>query len=450
MKTFVGRRGGGTQVAVPKLEDALHAGHPTRGLQCTLVLTEGDSAKALAIAGLEVVGREYYGVLPLRGKILNVRVANKSQTLKNEELGNICKALGLSFSETYQDGLEGRGLRYGKVLLMCDQDHDGSHIKGLVINFFHHFWPHLLARPGFLQQFITPLVKVFPSASGSAPLSFYSMQEYLTWRGRLGDGEGTGDRPGRRWQVKYYKGLGTNTAAEGQAYFKTLQKHLKSFILAQGDEDAIDLAFSKARAGDRRDWLAQRYDPEAFIDPRQQTVTYGEFVHKELIQFSFSDNQRSIPSVVDGLKPSQRKILFACLKKNLTTDMKVVQLAGYVAEHTAYHHGEVSLHAAIINMAQDFVGSNNLPLLVPAGQFGTRYQGGQDFASARYIFTRLSPLTRLLFPAADDGHLERLEEDGLQVEPRTFLPVIPFLLVNGAQGIGTQPALSLSCDGLLI
>ena len=166
-------------------------------------------------------------------------------------------------------------------------------------------------------------------------------------------------------------------------------------------------------------------------------MSYEEFIDKELIQFSHADNHRSIPSVVDGLKPAQRKILYGCFKRRLDADVKVVQLAGYIAEQTAYHHGDASLHATLINMAQDFVGSNNLPLLVPSGQFGTRAQGGKDFASPRYIFTRLSPLARALFPEADDAILDYLSEDGQAVEPKHFIPILPTLLINGSEGIGT-------------
>merc|ERR1719181_668669 len=101
--------------------------------------------------------------------------------------------------------------------------------------------------------------------------------------------------------------------------------------------------------------------------------------------------------MVDGFKPSQRKVMFGVFKKNLKSDMKVAQLAGYIAEHSAYHHGEVSLQGTIVGMAQSFVGSNNINLLFPAGQFGTRLQGGKDAASARYIFTRLERIARLIY-----------------------------------------------------
>jgi len=115
----------------------------------------------------------------------------------------------------------------------------------------------------------------------------------------------------------------------------------------------------------------------------------------------------------------------------------VAQLAGYVSEHSGYHHGEVALHSTIINMAQNFVGSNNIPLLYPSGQFGTRLSGGKDAANARYIFTKLSPLARKLFHEDDDPILNYLDDDGTPIEPEYYIPIIPMVLVNGAQGIGT-------------
>ena len=138
-----------------------------------------------------------------------------------------------------------------------------------------------------------------------------------------------------------------------------------------------------------------------------------------------------------GLKPSQRKVLFSCFKRKLTSEMKVAQLSGYCSEHAGYHHGEMSLHSTIVGMAQDFVGSNNLPLLEAGGQFGTRLQGGKDAASPRYIFTLLNPLTSILFPLPDMPLLEYLDDDGAQVEPKHYAPIIPVALLNGVHGVGT-------------
>ena len=102
--------------------------------------------------------------------------------------------------------------------------------------------------------------------------------------------------------------------------------------------------------------------------------------------------------------------------------MQVAQLAGYVAEHSAYHHGEASLQGTIVGLAQDYVASNNINLLFPSGQFGTRLQGGKDSASARYIFTRLAELTRHLFNEDDDALLAYQTEEGQKIEPEWCAP----------------------------
>lgn len=427
---------------IPKLEDAHFAG-TEKALDCTLILTEGDSAKALAVAGMTIVGREHFGVLPLRGKLLNVKAASKQQISQNIELMNLCKAIGLDLKKSYADGLDGQGLRYGKVMLMCDQDHDGAHIKGLLINFFQHFWPQLLSKPyGFIQEFNTPLVKV--KISKDEMKSFYSSREYEEWKAEQSE------HLLRKCQVKYYKGLGTSTAIEGQEYFRNIEFHRKTFQMNvlqdeigidKDDFEWIDLAFEKNRAADRKQWL-QSFDASVTTSTpaSSSSKSYKDFIQHELIHFSFSDNLRSIPNVIDGLKPSQRKVLFGTLQRSGGSNMqesKVVQLAGFIAERTAYHHGEAALHSTIVHMAQNFVGANNIPLLTGVGQFGTRAKGGIDFASPRYIFTKLSPVTRWLFRKEDDALLQYLEEDGVSVEPKYFLPVIPFLLVNGSNGIGT-------------
>ena len=143
---------------IPKLEDANEAGTKNSS-GCTLILTEGDSAKTLAVAGLGVVGRDYYGVYPLKGKLLNVREASHKQIMENKEISDLVKITGLQYKKKYETMEDIKTLRYGKIMIMTDQDQDGSHIKGLLINFIHHNWPSLLKLP-FLEEFITPIVKV--------------------------------------------------------------------------------------------------------------------------------------------------------------------------------------------------------------------------------------------------------------------------------------------------
>eukprot|EP00929_Paragymnodinium_shiwhaense_P049118 TRINITY_DN24798_c0_g1_i1.p1 TRINITY_DN24798_c0_g1~~TRINITY_DN24798_c0_g1_i1.p1 ORF type:complete len:1288 (+),score=381.44 TRINITY_DN24798_c0_g1_i1:105-3968(+) len=410
---------------IPKLEDANLAGGKD-GAECTLILTEGDSAKSLAVAGLSIIGRDRFGVFPLRGKLLNVREASYDQTMKNQEIANISKILGIEPKKNYTST---KGMRYGHIMVMADQDFDGSHIKGLILNMVQHWWPSLFKIPGFMREFVTPIVKV-SKKQGNEEQQFFTMREYETWKEKHNNGKG--------WKIKYYKGLGTSTTAEAKEYFKSIDDHKLNFECGSAgkDDELMDLAFNKKRADDRKEWI-NGCDDSAVIDHSLASVSYADFVEKELVQFAKYDVMRSIPCVVDGFKPVQRKIMWAAFKRNMKTDTKVAQFAGFAAEKSAYHHGEVSLQGAIVALAQNFVGSNNVNLLTPSGQFGTRLQGGKDAAASRYIYTRLEKVARLIFHPDDDALLQYNDEDGQRIEPQWYIPVVPMLLANGAEGIGT-------------
>ncbi|XP_017754472.1 PREDICTED: DNA topoisomerase 2 [Eufriesea mexicana] len=421
---------------IPKLEDANDAG-TSKSLECTLILTEGDSAKTMAVSGLAAIGRDKYGIFPLRGKILNVREATHKQILENAEINNLIKILGLQYKKRYESRDDLKTLRYGKLMIMTDQDQDGSHIKGLLINFIHHNWPSLL-KLNFIEEFITPIVK---ASKGNQILSFFSMPEFHKWKSETDNFH--------TYKIKYYKGLGTSTAKEAKEYFENMARHRIRFRY-DGDQDDqnIIMAFSKKCADQRKDWLMNHMDEtkrrkeiglgERFLYEKDtRTVSFSDFINVELVLYSNYDNVRSIPNMMDGFKPGQRKVLYTCLKRNDKREVKVAQLAGSVAEHSAYHHGEVSLMSTIINLAQNFVGSNNINLLQPIGQFGTRLTGGKDAASPRYIFTMLSPLARYIFHKHDDALLKHEYDDNQKIEPIYYVPIIPMVLVNGADGIGT-------------
>ncbi|KAI9055018.1 hypothetical protein LZ554_002159 [Drepanopeziza brunnea f. sp. 'monogermtubi'] len=417
-----------SRMSNPKLVDANLAG-TRRGHECTLILTEGDSAKGLAVAGRAVLDPDRIGVFPLRGKLLNVRDASIDQISKNAEIQNIKQFLGLKHKQNYQDTT---GLRYGHLMIMADQDHDGSHIKGLLINFLQVQFPSLLKLPDFFREFITPIVKVYKGPNPKKPISqksFFTMPQYEEWKDQHANEKG--------WTHKYYKGLGTSLPEDAQVYFSNLDNHLREFeVMTQAEEELIDLAFSKKKADARKAWLGN-FLPGTFLDHSTKTLTYDNFINKELILFSMADNIRSIPSVIDGFKPGQRKVMFACFKRNLVKDMKVIELSGYVSENTAYHHGEASMHMTIVGLAQNFTGSNNINCLEPSGNFGSRLAGGSDSASPRYIFTRLSPFARRVFSALDEPIYEYNVDDGKSIEPTMYCPVVPMVLINGADGIGT-------------
>ena len=401
---------------------------------CILILCEGLSALSGIVSGLSSDDRNTIGIYPLKGKLLNVRGEQLKKITDNKEINDIKKILGLETGKEYET-IEDvhKYLRYGKVMYMTDQDLDGSHIKGLCINLFHSEWATLTKIPGFLSFMNTPILR---AKKGAQVKLFYNDGEYNSWKESFGEAGPIG------WTIKYFKGLGTSTSAEFKNYFAN--KKVVDFVYTGNtSDDTIDKIFNKKRADDRKTWL-ENYDKKAYLDTNQSAIHYEQFINNEMIHFSTYDCARSIPNMVDGLKISLRKILFSAFKRKLTSEIKVAQFSGYVSEHSAYHHGEASLNGAIVNMAQNYVGSNNINLLLPNGQFGTRLHGGDDSASERYIFTQLNTLTRYIFTDVDDAILNYLNDDGTLVEPEYYMPIIPFALINGISGIGTGFSCSIA------
>jgi DNA topoisomerase-2 len=417
---------------IPKLDDANWAG-TDKSNNCMIIFCEGDSAKTGVISGLSSEDRNTIGVYPLKGKVMNVRGEAVKKVSENKEIAEIKKILGLESGKDYKNMEDvNKNLRYSKVVFMTDQDLDGSHIKGLCINLFQNEWPSLCRIPGFIGFMNTPILK---SKKGTQENKFYNEGEYEDWKSN-------NDTKG--WTIKYYKGLGTSTKAEFREYFEE-KKFVGFEHTGAVSDDAIDMVFNKKRADDRKTWLETVYDRTSFADTSKQMISYEEFINKELIHFSKYDCDRSIPNLMDGLKISLRKILYSAFKKRLTSEIKVAQFSGYISEQSCYHHGEESLNKAIVGMAQNFIGSNNINLLFPSGQFGSRIKGGQDASSPRYIFTRLERIARILFPEQDDAILKYLNDDGTPVEPRFYVPIIPMVLVNGSKGIGTGFSTEILC-----
>ena len=403
--------------SIPNLEDANDA-DSKHWKECVLIITEGNSAASMVLKGLP--NRDRFGVFPIRGKLLNVSEASAKQLKENVEISNIRQILGIT-GKKYVDGQK---LRYGQIMIMTDQDLDGAHIKGLVLNYLQSLG--LDKFDGFSASFITPIVK---ASRGTKNKAFYSSQEFDKWVEQNDGGKG--------WKIKYYKGLGTSVDKEAREYFLNISEHLTCYEWDTKADESLKLAFSKDCIDNRKDWLT-KYDPKVEPDFSSK-VPITDFINKEFIHYSNYDNIRSISSLCDGLKPCQRKVLFCAFeKRNLKNEIKVAQFGAAVAETTGYHHGEVSLFGTIINMAQNFIGTNNINLLVPVGQFGSRFMNGHDNASPRYIFTKLSEITNLIYNPIDTKLLTKLkDDDGASIEPEWYVPVIPICLVNGTSGIGT-------------
>lgn len=409
-----------SRVRIKNLDDAQYAG-TKQSAKCKLFLTEGLSAKTFVTAGIGKIGREYFGSFPLKGKLLNVRDQSLTKIEKNEEITNLKEILGLKHGYKYSSLSE---LRYGGIIILVDQDLDGFHIRGLILNFIQHFWKELLDL-GFVCSFATPIVKCF---KGKKVLNFYTLTEYDNWKNKNNE---TG------WKHKYYKGLGTNTSSDAKEIFTTFHEKLVTFTTNNNTTKDINLGFNKKLTNERKEWL-QNYNNQEIISQLDSKIQVSDIIHKELKHFSYYDVQRSIPNLIDGFKPTHRKILYTCLNylKN-NSEMKVAQLGAKVSEKTHYHHGEMSVCGTIVKMAQTYVGSNNLNLLYPNGAFGTRLTGGKDSASDRYIFTYLNPFVYKLFRSEDNILLKYLEDDGVQIEPEYYYPILPTILINGTLGIGT-------------
>lgn len=406
------------------LEDATWAGG-VKSQECTLILTEGKSAFGFAKSAIGVIGTKRYGIFPLRGKVLNPRKSTLKTIKENQEITNLKKIIGLHHGIKYNDIEERKTLRYGNVLILTDQDPDGSHIKGLLINLFDTYWPGLITA-GVIKSLYTPLIVV--SKNNKVVQEFYNIRDYETFLQENDISKG--------YKTKYYKGLATSSKKEAIACFK---KNLEvTYIYDEQAKKNILNVFGKQGGKWRKEWLKKVDENMTSLDYTKSEVGISDFINKDLILYSHHVNRRAIPHIMDGFKPSQRKIIYGCLKNNQISEEKVSIVSSMISQVTSYHGGDVSMQEASIKMAQNFVaGSNNLNLLTPSGQFGTRYEGGQNKGSARYIFTKLESITKKIFKKEDDILLFQQTDEGKVIEPKFFLPIICMTLVNGAHGIGT-------------
>uniref|UniRef100_A0AB39JER0 DNA topoisomerase 2 n=1 Tax=Florenciella sp. virus SA2 TaxID=3240092 RepID=A0AB39JER0_9VIRU len=283
---------------ISKLVDANYAG-TNKSKDTMLILCEGDSAKAGIVSGLSTTDRNYIGVYPMKGKIFNVRGETQKKINDCKEINEIKKIIGLETGKEYNNTDK---LRYSKLLFMTDQDLDGSHIKGLCINFISYLWPSLLKIPNFIGYMNTPILK---ATKLNKVICFYNNGEYEDWKKENNDGKG--------YKIKYYKGLGTSTGKEFKEYFK--EKRIVYFDFTNEDYNIIDNIFNKQKADYRKKWLSN-YDRNDHLDISSEKITYNDFVDKDLKHFSKYDCDRSIPNLMDGLKISQRKLFSVHLREN--------------------------------------------------------------------------------------------------------------------------------------
>ena len=361
-------------ISLAKGEDANLAGTPGYSRQCTLYVVEGKSAMGYAVSAISLVqnGRDYIGVYPMKGKPLNVMNAPIEQIMENDEINDLKKMIGLKEGIDYTVEENFNTLRYGHFVILADSDDDGKHIIGLILNLFHCRFPSLLAR-GFVMFLRTPILRM---TKGRTTVKFYTYSEYEAWKLATPDY--------RTWSPKYFKGLGTSKKEHVQDDFKT--PRVVQCLYDDQSPASFRLAFDDKLADERKVWISTWQ--KLFEVETLQMQPISAFINHEFIQFSIADLHRSIPRMMDGLKVSQRKALWAMFKKwsqqgkpelgfvRTPKELKISQFANYVAEQSGYHHGEDCMQDTIMSMARDFVGTNNLPYFTRDGQFGTTESGG--------------------------------------------------------------------------
>lgn len=415
--------------------------------QCLLIVCEGDSAMTTAVAGRAALedGPDTIGIMPLRGKVVNACNISVKALYGNKEITFIKGALGLKHGVDYSKPEEQETLRYGRgITIMGDQDSDGFHIVGLVLNFFFREYPELI-KAGLVSYVNTPVVEI--------PLKDGDMKPYYSYQSFKKDQANA--KVQQKWikswrkGIRYYKGLGTWDYDGAAELFQDLK-----LVVLKNDENEdyfMDLGFNKLYADKKKRWLLS-YDPDGevcelnekgeFITKNIEVVegsqTLSDFVDNKLILYHKENLDRMIPDVIDGWKEGQRKVVDTCFKKKLNENtVKVAQIAGMVSECTVYHHGETSLHDTILKLAQGFVGARNIPIITNKGQFGSRLQGGEDSANPRYLKAQLENITSFIFRSEDYAILPKIVDEGKEYEPVHFVPVVPMLLINGTKAIGS-------------
>ncbi|KAJ9537244.1 hypothetical protein OSB04_029977 [Centaurea solstitialis] len=321
-------------------------------------------------------------------------------------------------------------------LISCDL-HEDYGVCALSANIPNalKLWPSLLKVPGFLMQLATPIVKAFNKKDDSLVQQFFSIPKYETWIAQ------DMNRPSK-YRIKYYKGLGAFPKEEVFEIFYDINKNKTNFVWVDQEDD---IAIKQALGSGLSRWrkrLVNDFKPRISLDAEQAikpTIRYKDFVREDLTLYFRECVERYIPSVVDGLRLAQRKVLFCLFKRKLEPyeEMDVGVLSSDVFQYADYHHGDSSIKSVIIRMAQDIACKNNINLLCPCAEFGTRDMHGENHAQSRYLSTRLSHISRSIFLNADECILQFLRgQKGESIQPKYYLPVIPMILVNGVTQVG--------------
>jgi DNA topoisomerase-2 len=444
-------------VTVPKCTDAKFAGHKVRSPKCVMIICEGDSARGTVHEGIVSkstnLNYEYYGTFNINGVPMNARkectvyedakthrsrIIRSSRLQNNERLNSLVKVIGLDYEKDYdaktEEGAKDLAtLRYGSIVCAMDQDEDGKgNIFGLIVNFFARFWPNLVTQE-YIRRLNTPIIRLYPKVKSKFVEEFMSLGDYNTWVTKKYAGDES--RMTADYTIKYFKGLGSHKKSEVPQMFKNFDRIIYTYYLDGLGASKLEVYFGHDTAPRKKE-LATPVDLEPSVGTR---IPVSEQLMIDTKSYQRDNIIRKVPSLIDGQVPSRRKALKAARDvfgqtKATNKEMKVNAFVNETSRRMHYHHGEASLAVTVTRMAQDFPGARSYPLLRPEGQFGTRSNGGKDFASPRYTYTKLNQrLCYQLFPAADDYLLEYVYDDGERCEPKYFVPIIPFALMESME-----------------
>lgn len=434
------------RINAKKYEAAEKAGGK-ESMKCSLFIPEGDSAEGFINWGVTskataMGGYRYYGIFNIQGKPMNARkeitikqdkngrkVPIRSYKLKeNERWSALVDVLGLDYTYEYKltpDGdREFAKLRYGCIIVAVDQDVDGvGHIFGLILNFFHVFWPTLIDR-GFIKRLTTPIIRAFPNNKKSVVLSFYSDEEYTNWcQDTFNSLEPKG------YIIRYFKGLASHNQPSAIDIFKKFKNKLYVYSRDNLTDQLFESYFGKETTNRKSELRL----PLVKYETPNNLVTCTQQLQYETKEYQMDDIVRSLPHVIDGLRPAARLAIAGAQaffkKENKST--KLYQLTGDITKKMHYQHGEKSLNDTVIRLAQSFPGARNLPYIFGDAMFGSRSKGGGDSGAPRYIFAKLNKrLTEAMFPHVDEFLLKYNYDDGERCEPMYYTPVLPTILLE--------------------
>lgn len=417
------------------------------GQKCTLYVFEGNSAE---VTGRDMIKQydnclEYSGIFNLLGVPINVRKNIKNNIFKeklrqSETFNLLIDILGLDVNCTYKKLADAKRLNYGKVIVITDQDEDGKgHIFGLFLDIFMRLFPGLVAR-GYICRLNTPIIR---ATVGKCINEFFYEEQFNKW---------CKNKNLSTIKIKYFKGLGGHLPSQVKNMGKSMGTDVHALM---GNEEKtgniITYSVSNTCVKKSEEYFGEETKyrkieiakgklklTDKILNGNKFTVT--QYLQKDARDYAIYSNSRVFPGL-DGLKTSQRKVLEAAMKyfnNNGNKETKVPNLTGRVMSEMQYHHGDGSLDAVIKRMSRFYPDSNNFPLLLGLGQFGSRLNGDADAAQSRYISVILNRrFVNALFPKKDRYTLDYQFDEGIRIEPKLFAPVLPYILMESFGNPGT-------------